>query len=569
MAVVEKMLDDNNPRRLTSAEIKDIVSGLSFDNNILPTSTITSITQNVRNDITHQLENVEIYPEMIPELKESILQEYIRSMVEAGEMVGVLAAESIGEPSTQLTLNTFHMAGVSAKNVTLGIPRLTELLNATKDLRTPTCLIYFKDGCKTLSELRNRVKFDLVRFDVKDLIIGTPETQRGEDIEKEWWYGPYETFYFPIPVEEMWRIRLKLNLGKLYEYKLNSQFIVERLETTINNIQCVPSPQDEGIIDVWIYCGEIPDPTEAEQDFLPFPVENKVQCFLRNAVLPQILKVKICGIGKRNSFYIKPVKEDKNKKKRNKDRGITGMFPKKEMGDEDWVVETDGSNLRDIFKLPFVDTEKTITNDPWEILEVLGIEAARTFLIQEFKNIISFDGTYIDIRHLKMLVDVMTNTGSITAASRYGINREQVGPLAKASFEETLENLRRAAVFGEVEEAQGVSSCIMLGKPGVFGTGLCTLQMKDGYELNTIPEEPEEVKEPIQMRDTHIMKADVKERRKPKSGMDAITQGLSTLGLNDENEETSSQPKEHASPKAQKKKKKKKKKERRKAMVEF
>ncbi len=59
-----------------------------------------------------------------------------------GEMIGTVAAQSIGEPTTQMTLNTFHFAGVSAKNVTLGVPRLTEIINIAKNIKTPSLTVY-------------------------------------------------------------------------------------------------------------------------------------------------------------------------------------------------------------------------------------------------------------------------------------------------------------------------------------------------------------------------------------------------------------------------------------------
>ena len=59
-----------------------------------------------------------------------------------GEMIGTVAAQSIGEPTTQMTLNTFHFAGVSAKNVTLGVPRLTEIINIAKNIKTPSLTVF-------------------------------------------------------------------------------------------------------------------------------------------------------------------------------------------------------------------------------------------------------------------------------------------------------------------------------------------------------------------------------------------------------------------------------------------
>jgi hypothetical protein len=111
----------------------------------------------------------------------------------------------------------------------------------------------------------------------------------------------------------------------------------------------------------------------------------------------------------------------------------------------------------------------------WDIYESLGIEAARQFLIDEFMNVVSSDGTYINICHVMLLVDLMTFSGSISSISRYGIKRDQAGPLAKASFEESLDNFLKAGVFGDVESTKGVSASIMCGKRSKIGSGLCDL----------------------------------------------------------------------------------------------
>ena len=157
--------------------------------------------------------------------------------------------------------------------------------------------------------------------------------------------------------------------------------------------------------------------------------------------------------------------------------GIKDFFYSKFMkdGKTHWFIETQGSNFLKLMAHPKIITSDLISNNMWDIYTNLGIEAAREFLIQEFKNVVSSDGTYINERHVMLLVDIMTATGTISSISRYGIKREKSGPLAKASFEESLENFLKAGVFGDTEPAKGVSASIMCGKRSSIGTGLCSL----------------------------------------------------------------------------------------------
>lgn len=92
---------------------------------------------------------------------------------------------------------------------------------------------------------------------------------------------------------------------------------------------------------------------------------------------------------------------------------------------------------------PDVDYTRTTSNHIIDILNVLGIEAARKALMQEIRNVIEFDGSYVNYRHLAALVDSMTCRGHFMAITRHGINRNENGPLGQCSFEETVDILFR------------------------------------------------------------------------------------------------------------------------------
>ena len=137
---------------------------------------------------------------------------------------------------------------------------------------------------------------------------------------------------------------------------------------------------------------------------------------------------------------------------------------------ESWVLDTVGTNLMEIMSLDFIDKYRTFSNDIVEIYKTLGIEAARQSIYDELADVIEFDGTYINYHHLSMLCDRMTATQKMVSIFRHGINNDNVGPIAKASFEETPEMFMRAAKHAELDIMRGVSSNVMCGQEGYFGT---------------------------------------------------------------------------------------------------
>jgi DNA-directed RNA polymerase II subunit RPB1 len=137
----------------------------------------------------------------------------------------------------------------------------------------------------------------------------------------------------------------------------------------------------------------------------------------------------------------------------------------------EWVLETDGSNLMGVLGVDFIDATRTVSNDIVEVFQALGIEGVRGALLSELRNVISFDGSYVNYRHLASLVDVMTIQGHLMAIDRHGINRVDSGPLLRASFEETVDMLMDAAVYAEEEVLRGVTENIMLGQLARVGTG--------------------------------------------------------------------------------------------------
>ena len=139
-------------------------------------------------------------------------------------------------------------------------------------------------------------------------------------------------------------------------------------------------------------------------------------------------------------------------------------------------MEAVGSNLCALLGHPLVDSSRTISNNPREIRQVLGIEAARSFLVEEITRVLSFDGTYINAHHVPLLVDAMCHRGNLSAVRRDGIDRHDVGPIAKAAFEMTVDNTFTSAIFSEHDDMQGFSAQIMFGQSTKCGTGSVTVK---------------------------------------------------------------------------------------------
>ena len=144
-----------------------------------------------------------------------------------------------------------------------------------------------------------------------------------------------------------------------------------------------------------------------------------------------------------------------------------GVYKKQDI----WVLDTSGTNLIDVLALDYIDCSRTFSNDIVEIYNVLGIEAARQAIYNELVDVIEFDGTYINYHHFSMLCDRMTFTYKMISIFRHGINNDNIGPIAKASFEETPEMFLKAARHGELDTCRGVSANVMCGQEGYYGTG--------------------------------------------------------------------------------------------------
>jgi len=463
-------------RRLSPEEVEDVLTVVQ-PIKTLPPYIAESVCENIKQGLRKQMSKPSVYPQIIPELKLQLERLYYTAQVQAGENVGIYASQTIGEKTTQLVLNSFHMSGVSEKTVTTGLPKLNELLNATQNPSHKSLTIYFKKPFRTLESLREHMWSMFPHVTLKTLMKSCKVKKRNPAADPDW-YQDFELIGdLPGNVEggdsHEWYLDYTLDQKKLFKYRLNMSTIARQIECEYSDVKAVYSPLSVGAIHVYIDTSGI-DEDEEEKDGQGSNEGHRSEAerHIKHVVYNEISHVTISGYKDTEIF---PVKKD-GKDAEGKDT-------------VEWILETNNGELSKILCNPLVDTTRTVSDDMWEIYDCYGREAARQFLIEEFMKTISADGE-VGVRHISVMVDMMLFDGYINPDNRYGMNREQVGPLAKAAFEETVDNLGRSAVLGETDNLRGVSASIICGKAPRVGTGI-TEMVVDFHKLGTILEEKE------------------------------------------------------------------------------
>lgn len=421
-------------RKLSDIEIENILEAIPL-NKCVPIRVGESTREQICSSLRTQLKNIVIDERGIEELKEMIHKEYRKSVIAAGESVGIITAQSIGEKHTQSTLNSFHQAGLSIKSVVTGVPRFGELINATKDPKAISCQVFLKKKYNTIDLIRKDIRCDLIQLTIGQIAKSINIFSKEEKLPG--WYREWDMMYGTDYKKEEYTsfIRYKINPSVMIEYRLNLMKIKKSIENAWGDVCVVCSPDKYCTVDVYVSPPDNYDPME----YAEMIVSNK------------LLNFPVCGID-----------------------GIINVFYTQSSGE--WIIETENENknksnvLRELFSHPLVDFTRTLSNNVWDIYNTLGIEAARQFLVEEVGNVVS-DGSYVNDSHIKLLVDVMTFPGTIVSISRYFMKKQACGPLAKAAFEESLDNFLRSGLFGEKENINGVSAAIMLGKAPKVGTG--------------------------------------------------------------------------------------------------
>ena len=338
-------------------------------------------------------------------------ERYSKIQLDPGEAIGVIAAQSVGEPGTQMTMRSFHFAGVAELNVTLGLPRIIEVLHARKIPSTPTMHIYLKSPYN-----KDKNKADQIAQQIKQTVLEDVTNQYSVDLAQ----GEINILFDKDELK-----RRSLNLNKVYE-QLSDQIKSADIKKKTASISIILKDKDIKKL---------------------YKLKEKI----RNII--------ISGIS-----------------------GITDVLAYKNENDE-FIIQTFGSNLRDVAEIKTVDFARTRTNNFYEIESVLGVEAVREAILWEVMNILDQEGMTVDERHISLISDLMTRDGRIKGITRHGITKEKESVLARAAFEIPLTHLIDAAVSGEKDNLVSIVENVMINQPVPIGTGLPELFVKmDGVK---------------------------------------------------------------------------------------
>jgi DNA-directed RNA polymerase II subunit RPB1 len=414
-------------------------------------------------------------------LLEKILLKWKQSMISPGEMVGVIAGQSIGEPTTQMTLNSFHTSsGTASKgNVLGGVPRVEELLRLTKNPKTPSLTISLKENerydqskAQTIANMIEYTRLaDLVIssqicFDPKEDATVIPE----DEILLKEFYKYEQMIYNAAGVKpnnnttgkSKWIVRLEFDPKILLDKNITMNDINFAITNSSygndNNLTCVYSDfnSDKLIFRIRIGASLFQKQAKrANKSIVPLDDQDDINLLksYQNALLNNIVLRGIPGVNNVIPRRLQNVLtlEDGNYVKKNT-----------------WILDTSGTNLMDVLALDYIDVNNTYTNDVREVFDVLGVFAARQVLYEEFVNVMS--PTYINYHHLSLLCDRIMSTKDLVPIFRTGIQNDNIGPIAKATFETHTEELLKASKHGELDPVRGVSANIMMGQLGFFGT---------------------------------------------------------------------------------------------------
>jgi DNA-directed RNA polymerase II subunit RPB1 len=413
-------------------------------------------------------------------LLETIILSYKRAIVAPGEMVGMIAAQSIGEPTTQMTLNTFHFAGVASKsNVTRGVPRIEEILSLSTSIKNPSLTVYLKQDEQTDKDKASTIQYTLEHTKLQEIVKSVEicfdpddlNTLISEDKSTMSQYRQFENMVDECLGQEesldeneksKWVIRMEMDP----EVMLEKNITMDDINFTLNNtykdeISCVYSDYNSDKLVFRIRMNNILKNTTGKGNKKPKinPLDQSDQIYILKNFQDQLLEgIVLRGIKNINKVILRKVKDNLVEK--------GGAYKKEDI----WVLDTIGTNLLDVLGLDYIDSNRTISNDIVEIFYVLGMEAARQAIYNELAEVLEFDGSYVNAHHMSLLCDRMTFSKKMISIFRHGINNDDIGPIAKASFEETPEMFLRAARHAELDTMRGISANVMCGQEGLFGT---------------------------------------------------------------------------------------------------
>ena len=448
------------------------------------------------------LKNLGFTPVALDALTEQIILKHWKSWVEPGQPIGVIAAQSIGEPATQMTLNTFHLAGVAAKsNMTRGVPRLKELMKVTKNPKAIELTIPLRRDLRSSKEEARRVSQELEFTLLQDLVTVAriyfdprdSTTLVAEDADWLAYLAAYEqATKTPTTVVQSqdplsaganattaphteakkspWILRFELDRERMFNKNITMDDIAFILKNKFSNeLETQYSDYNSNRLVFRIRLAGQSDPID----------DLTTLKMLQHKVLSATAVRGIPGLRSVNYQKISDIVEPKDGKYKSVDQ---------------YILISDGSNFADVITHPDVDATRVVSSNVHDMFENLGIEATRATLFKEITTLFAESGSSVNYRHVCTLIDKMCHKGRTMSIDRYGINKNDIGPLAKMSFEQTEDIALRAAIFGERDPVLGVSAKVMLGAPIRAGTGFSELIYDELAAIKLAESTPEQIR---------------------------------------------------------------------------
>lgn len=463
---------------MTPKDVLDAISNLNEEIGINPTVRLLVRNQfNPRSIIVHWGFTKNMLDYCISLVKQS----FYRSIADPGTMVGVLAAQGIGEPSTQLALDSFHSAGTASGAGAIGsVPRLNELLGVKTNTNHRTSTIYLnntkersiKDDFHQANEFANSIQMTYLKNIVDYASVYYEPNEELTTIEDdkvftsvfnqvvEWLDDEYS-----MP-ESPWLLRMVFNKEAMFQNNISMYDVERAIRNKYQWASCVFSDDN------------------AERLVMRIRIANSNSEDIKTLIDFQMKHLETFTIKGIPNIYFSHTPQ----KVRNGSEDDQKEYNPNTMDfepNDSYLIHVDGSNLLYLLSLPEVDAQRTYSNDIQEIYSTLGIEAVRTYIIWEISKLFEEQG--VEKRHIKLLVDCMTHKGFPVPINRHGWRDSSVGALTKASFEESAKMLSLAGVFSQYDNMQGVSSNIMLGQIVQAGTAYSKLSLDTDKLQNVAP----------------------------------------------------------------------------------
>jgi DNA-directed RNA polymerase subunit A" len=367
----------------------------------------TDLPKRLKEDVYESIEARDVTDEQAASIAEAVESRYLDTRVDPLDPVGTVSAQSIGEPGTQMTMNTFHYAGVAEIDVTQGLPRLIELVDARKTPDTPMMTVYLDGEYAEHREKAHEVVWNIEATRI--LALGDVSTNVADML-----------------------VQVNLNEQTLEERMISAEEVAEIIEDSL---------------------GVEVTRTGTTVEF--GPEQPSYRRLLQ--LVEELREIVFKGLEEVSRVVIR--KEDVE-------------------DGEEFVLYTEGSAFGDVLSIEGVDASRTTCNNIHEVYRNLGVEAAREIIIDETMNTLEEQGLGdVNIRHLMLVADIMTAEGTIESIGRHGISGNKNSVLARAAFEVTVNHLLDAAVHGEVDDLNGVTENVIVGKPIKLGTGDVNLRM--------------------------------------------------------------------------------------------